>query len=190
MHKLKRWGGVMIIILLLLLGSEVLADEQEIHDGYWWKNKTESFKLGYVVGFTEGWIEMLDEWKIEIRWDLMYAKNLQDTVAHQSDLESLSRHYGWVYGVKFGDMVDGLDHFYSDYRNRNIKFCRALEIVCNEIKGESPERIELLTRRERLMAQMNNASMEEQKRLSIELEKIRKELYPSIYQESRSNQEK
>ena len=146
MYKLKRWGGVMIIILLLLLlASETVADKQNIHDGYWWKDNTEIFKVGYIMGFAKGWANMRNLMKIVISdYPMCYkdkesgeyipvSPDLDSDILLGVDMDVLIGVDGWIYGVKYGDMVDGLDHLYSDHRNRNIEISRALEIVCREI---------------------------------------------------------
>ena len=44
--------------------------------------------------------------------------------------------------VTNGQLVDGLDDFYSDYRNRRILLSNAIWLVSNSIAGEDKKKLE------------------------------------------------
>jgi hypothetical protein len=53
---------------------------------------------------------------------------------------------GQLFGVaKVGQLVDGMDRFYSDFRNRGIATSHALFIVAMQISGATDEQIRALT---------------------------------------------
>ena len=52
----------------------------------------------------------------------------------------------FMLGVSPRQLVKGLDKFYEDYRNTNVKILEALDIVHREVKGEPPDWIDFWTR--------------------------------------------
>jgi hypothetical protein len=48
------------------------------------------------------------------------------------------------YGVTVGQLVEGVDSLYSDFKNKRIKIIEALGVVKEQINGESPEETEKL----------------------------------------------
>jgi hypothetical protein len=50
----------------------------------------------------------------------------------------------YLTNVTNGQVVQGLDEFYSDYRNRRIKVASGVWIVLNEISGKSKDEMQKL----------------------------------------------
>ncbi len=48
----------------------------------------------------------------------------------------------FIRGITVGQFVQGLDHFYIDYRNTGVRILEAMRIVSMEINGKSQESIE------------------------------------------------
>lgn len=45
-------------------------------------------------------------------------------------------------GIAMGQIVQGVDAFYGDFRNKQLGLTLAMEYVRDEIKGKSPEELE------------------------------------------------
>ncbi len=49
-----------------------------------------------------------------------------------------------IYKITIGQIVEGLDVLYSDFKNRNIKINDAIYVVKRQIEGASEEHIEAM----------------------------------------------
>ncbi len=54
--------------------------------------------------------------------------------------------FPYTFGVTVGQMVDGMDALYQDYRNTNIRLLDAMHLVQMEVSGKSAADIEWQTR--------------------------------------------
>lgn len=132
------------LICLLLIGASSTAFAQRartVEDGSWWKSLTPTFKLGYISGYTRG-------------AELANIANIAGCMALWSELKVIKTTYTieqWkplcfpandFDGVKMGQYLDGVDAFYSDFRNQQIEFGSALEYVRDEIKGKPRAELE------------------------------------------------
>ena len=48
--------------------------------------------------------------------------------------------------TSYSTLIRGLDKFYSDYRNERVLLVSALQVVALELRGDSPEQVDSLTR--------------------------------------------
>jgi hypothetical protein len=81
--------------------------------------------MGYLDGGCDGAMRVLDE----IQPNDEQRNRIQKCV--------------WPDGVTYGQIVDGVDHFYSDYRNRLILTGNAFRCVKGEIEGKPLSQAEI-----------------------------------------------
>jgi hypothetical protein len=102
-------------------------------DGNWWMTQSEVVKLNYVVGFFDG---------MQLGRDFSYwgiiDENKNDPAVSQvgSSFSKYTKKY--MSNVTSSQLVDGLDKFYGDYRNRRIRVEAGVWLVVNGIAG-TPE---------------------------------------------------
>jgi len=126
---------VLLAISAVLLASvPVRAQEDSERNGMWWvqlqmKSPENAFfyKVGYAIGFIDGW---------EQGHRSGFGEALGFGAAKPAALSAFSGNVTLHNGVTAGQLVDGLDDFYRDYRNRRIRVGEAIEgVVLPVIKG-------------------------------------------------------
>lgn len=127
------------LLFALTLALSVAASAQTTsRDGNWWRSQPEARKAGYVVGLFDG-ILLGNNFTV---WDLIpKAKNPPPNTydAYTQARGSFDRFTEkYMTKVTSGQVVDGLDSFYSDYRNRSIHIETGAWIVLQTIAGEPP----------------------------------------------------
>lgn len=101
-------------------------------DGGSWSTTNQSMKYGYVVGFIDA-----TTWAYgNVEGALYVLKSLsskdRELLASGKDV--------WNYGnIEYSQLIEGMDSFYGDYRNKAIKWDRALSYVRDTIRGEPQE---------------------------------------------------
>ena len=132
----------LIIMILVSSSSTVLSDNFE-QDGNWWRNiNNKTQKKAYAVGFSAGIQlgEMFSVWNFMKNFESNKDKNLY---CYEKIVESSKKYYNkYVVGVSSEQIVDGLDKFYEDFRNRKIHIVYGIWIVFNQIAGTSTDKIE------------------------------------------------
>jgi hypothetical protein len=98
-------------------------------------------KLGWVIGFAHGW-----------------EHGIIDACIQQALLEKTSAQHEWAKtcasnpvlsnpNATAAQMVEGLDHFYADYRNRTINLGFAVSYVYKELNGTPQSTLDELARK-------------------------------------------
>jgi hypothetical protein len=108
-----------IFFLLLFLSSAAHAADV-VYDGSWWLSMGHIAKEYFLVGFKVG------------------AKDASKNSTYH-DLDEKD----------FLNTIDGLDLFYKDHQNREVRFHVAVYIVLKKIHGGSIDTIEKLTQKAR-----------------------------------------
>jgi hypothetical protein len=108
-----------LLVVLLLTGAFAHA---QTHNGNWWRTLEPSNKLMYVIGYMDG----------DCAGEMRALMQVQPTQAQREHITKCV----WPDAVTFGQVKDGLDHFYRDYRNRLIFADDALTIVKKEVEGQ------------------------------------------------------
>jgi|GEM_PF-1484208 len=111
-----------------------------------WKAQSESFQLGYLRGLFRGYGDCY------ICFHGLLESYPNDSSL--SDLQEIIWQYGTFLdlaidvtsGMTLGQMVDGIDEFYKDYRNRLISVENILRMVKMQIDGKSQAEIDSLAR--------------------------------------------
>jgi len=114
----------------LLISTPVRNENNSTRDGNWWRTQEQICKYQYVVGFFDG---------TELGYDFSYW-GIMDTNRNDPAVGKIQKSYN-AYSAKFltnvtsSQLVDGLNEFYSDYRNRRITVINGIWLVLNEIAG-------------------------------------------------------
>ncbi len=118
-----------LMMTLLSLGQTLaFAQEDNVRDGNWWRDLERTDKAAFALGFYDG---------INLGYNYALWGNIQSE-CKDSLASSYMRYMGYLKDVPAGQLVDGLDSFYDDYRNRLIELTFAVWLVSNEIAG-TPE---------------------------------------------------
>lgn len=101
------------------------------HDGNWWKGLNSLTKYGYVAGYAEGSQKADDTWAYGECKTKVTAKYL--SAVQKGDDYS---------GMTFGQLIEGVDAFYKDFRNTRILTTDAMMVVKEQISGLSQKQID------------------------------------------------
>lgn len=133
-----------ISIFLGVLVNLTMADELR-QDGNWWSNQEAGEKAVYVIGFLDG---MAYESKI---WDmgLMVAEGkdfdpVLNRYAAKAETFANNNFKREFAHLTVGNIVDGLDKFYADYRNHRIEVSEAMVVVVRSMDGTPEDEISKL----------------------------------------------
>lgn len=137
---------VYILLFCILLAGFIAkpcwGEEQERYklDGYKWDSWPRDGKFGWVKGYCDG----LDRASLEGAFFLSELRREMGNEMGENEFESKERGLKGVEsfikrlvlsGVTYGQMVDGLDKFYQDYRNKKVLTREAIWIVKLQVKG-------------------------------------------------------
>lgn len=124
---------IVVILFIAAVGIIPAAGAAQTHDtrdGNWWTTQTLAFKVPYVLG-------MFDAIDLGYSWSSSGFSNPVERVCFESTAKTfVEQRRRYLVGVTAGQVVDGLDDFYKDYRNRAIAAGTALELVLRSIAGE------------------------------------------------------
>ena len=141
---------VMLTALIVTLGVTAPLLSQDQHDGNWWisdSNKgpdADLHQLMYVAGFIEGLNAGLGQLDVAIIGNHLNEKNNSCVMEVITAYKKLS---AYTDGVTMGQVWDGLNDFYKDYRNRSISVTSAIDLVLRQIKGENVDGLIVAHRR-------------------------------------------
>ena len=133
---MRKIEWLLIVIVVALLGTFVhslssIASDQR--DGNWWRQQHYETKLTYIVGFFDG----MELGKNFSYWNFTNDADKKECLeAVSNSFKEYSRKY--FSNVSNIQLVDGLNTFYEDFRNRRILLQNAVWLVVNEISG-TPE---------------------------------------------------
>lgn len=119
------------------------ADEDQLRlDGNWWINESKPYKATYLAGFVDAMSFEDKRWSFALllaqgktfdpklsSFAIKVRKSMED--ARQQDFSH----------VTVGQLVDGLDNIYSDYRNRRIKTKDAITVVIRSLDGTPEDKL-------------------------------------------------
>jgi hypothetical protein len=134
---MKRRLILFLVAAVVLFSVNFCNAEGPKRDGNWWQTFPESAKVFYVAGLQDG---------------LLIGHGFSDPLSPCAEQELKTfqeqiKKYSANVSVK--QIVDGLDRFYSDYRNRGIRIHFAVAIVMLSIAGEPQKGIDEKTEQAR-----------------------------------------
>ncbi len=116
---------------LLLLCFSPSTRAQSDFDGDFWLQRTHDAKLVYVVGLVDGRSHGIND-----------AAEALGTKVEDPRLAKLASE------VTVGQIVDGVDEFYKDWRNRKVVLRHAMEYVLDEAQGTDDSKLLLFMRQQ------------------------------------------
>jgi hypothetical protein len=135
----KARFSVFALFLLLACCAFSQAQTQTVnYDGYWWNAETPVFKLGFVLGYVQGTTQVNADTFGEclIARYAKYERKRQVKVPPTDTNRECNLGSSWD-GIKSGELQDGLDEFYKDFRNKHVFINQALPYVRDQINGKS-----------------------------------------------------
>lgn len=150
-----------IIFLLLLFIIPLTISAQDDDNGIWWNKMKTDYKVGYIKGWIDGADRVnqrmlrSDLWRW--RWmkgriyitgermtfiDSMLVDRIQDSLAIEQRYIDNERDFGIIHNRIIGEILVGLDEFYSVEENQFLPFTLVIEIVKLELDGVDEEYIE------------------------------------------------
>jgi hypothetical protein len=140
---MKMFAARLFALFVISMTVATIARDQvsTTRDGNWWLRQDELMKASYITGFFDG-IGLghnFSYWgyKDEYKTNPDAASAMAKTVA---SFDEYSQKY--LNTVTSGQLADGLDKLYADYRNRSIKVSNGTWLVLNSIAGKSDAEME------------------------------------------------
>lgn len=129
-----------VATLQMIICCSAWADNNT-RDGNWWRQNSSDGKATYIIGYWDGMSTCRDSsflsWNI--RAAIAPSKACENYIL-SSAAENLSTYKATR--ITAGQLSEGLDNFYSDYKNRLIQTPHAITIVRQIIEGASNEVIQ------------------------------------------------
>lgn len=159
---------VFLFIVFFLFPNWINAqDKKNIFDldGIDWRDSSALYKIGFVSGFIGGSNYIIEAFAYFPEYDEEKAKIISKKFSNlvsnkQNDKQAFSvndlrlwsqnmaknrsislKKYG-VYSITTGQIVEGLDKLYEDFKNRRIKIQDAIYVVKKQIRGATEEEVE------------------------------------------------
>lgn len=117
-------------LILVLFAISLSAHAQDIRrDGNWWLGQTQVFKSAYMLGLFDGT-------NLGHEFSLWKYRDKSEPACLSKNYESYNYYFDkYMKDVTSTQLVDGLDVFYKDYRNRKIDIASAVWLTVNAIAG-------------------------------------------------------
>ena len=140
--KVKNGAWALLMGLLIAAVTTTAFAAENRRDGNWWSEQDRDSKVFYLTGFFDG----MDLGKDFSVWKYIHSGSKADESA-VAKVTAAYKEYSNKYfnNVTAGQLVGGLNTFYSDYRNRRIKVFAAVWLVVQGIAGTPPEELEKST---------------------------------------------
>ena len=129
-----------ILIALIILGSVTHVGADEIRfDGNFWNKSDGTVKEFFISGILGGIIAGQDRVMASAMEGVENGQIDMKCFAAMSSLKNSLE--ADMEKIEVGQIVDGMDEFFSDFKNRSIKVKWAYLVVRQQIKGTSEEEI-------------------------------------------------
>lgn len=134
------------LLLAVALGAGAADGPQtQAHDGYWWAEGNESFKLGFVSGYVMAMNSVADvklfKCLAEKNGGKIPEKYPGDEAfracGENSEVAAFS--FG---GFRVGQWQEGADEFYKDFRNKGLDIHLAMRYVNEQLHGKPAKELE------------------------------------------------
>jgi hypothetical protein len=121
-----------LFCVLLAAASVAVADEK--HNGNWWIAQPPTAKAVYLQGYLDGLAEESSSWTMDAAMASVVVPKVchQPLTGMQKRVEEGNKRFN---DITYGQLIDGLNDFYADYRNRLIRVPVASNSVVSNIRG-------------------------------------------------------
>jgi hypothetical protein len=128
---------ILLLICLLTIVPALSVAEENRRDGNWWREQDRFTRSVYIIGFFDG----MDLGHNFSYWDFVKDKEMNACMGKvaESYADYSSKYFKNVTNVQ---LVDGLNSFYTDFRNRSIRIADAVWLVVNGIAGTPQEKLD------------------------------------------------
>ena len=131
-------------LLVMLLTTGISRGQQTNHNGYWWADQSETFKLGFATGYSMAMTDASDGAALRCI-AAKHGGTVPETVPSNEELdaclkspEAAALNFG---GVRFGQLAEGADEFYKDFRNKGVEIELAMRYVRDQLKGKTDKEL-------------------------------------------------
>jgi hypothetical protein len=127
---MNKYQKILTILALLIFSGVTSSLADDSHDGNWWRAQKKVVKAIYITGMIDALYSGVG---------ILTKDGLtKGTVAPGDGADVLLTCAKGFSAIKVERLADGLDRFYSDFRNRGITTAYALHIMQIELSG-APE---------------------------------------------------
>lgn len=136
---MKTRVGIALLALVVLGTWRSHAQQPPPHNGYWWVDESQDFKVGFANGYALAMNDDADAAGLRC----LAAKNggtIPEKAPKDADLDACLQSpevQYYAFNLHIGQLVDGVDEFYKDFRNKNIQVELAMRYVRDQLKGKS-----------------------------------------------------
>jgi len=151
---LNRTLALIVLCVSSMLPPSAHANDR---DGRWWSQLSQGEKLVYVSGFFDGTIyfaAILTGTSLKAMTDPKTGKfsSTRAEVARAASQGAMQTVQENLSNLTAGQLVDGLDETYSDFRNQGISVSDCIYVVIYAIKGGSEAEVTRLLEVRRKLA--------------------------------------
>ncbi len=133
--RTRKGGNVNKLIPVVLLVAASAIAQSGGTDGSWWKHLTPDSKTAYVSGYLSGAMMAETEHMSTCFALRAFGKPIKEAYT-QEQWQSICFPSSHFDGGTIEQFRDGVEVFYSDFRNQKIGFDSAIKHVGDEIKGK------------------------------------------------------
>lgn len=131
--------GYMKKLIIMLIAIIFLTDNAygkgPFLTGADWKKFTEQEKSPSFTAYPTNKV-------IAKTYKLLFVRGIYEGIFFVGDEDAKNMLWPKGEGLDFEPIIDGLDHFYSDYRNIKIPVVTAIPVILLEMHGQDPQKIE------------------------------------------------
>jgi hypothetical protein len=136
-----------VALLVLLLTSSISDPHQTggeiVRNGYWWQWMSQAFKLGFISGYILGQSSAVEIIEIRCIDERSNPKSgITNAVLDEYAKEKTVTLFADYGNIRYGQLVEGTDEFYKDFKNKNIQVPAALHYVRDQLKGVDSKELE------------------------------------------------
>jgi hypothetical protein len=124
---------ILTLLVLAMLAGNTCAQEQT-HNGFWWVNSSEQFKLGFVSGYAMAMTQLYDAGTLKCLTE-------KGDEAMKACVKTQVIPFDYT-KIRLGQLSEGVDEFYKNFRNKGIEITLAMVYVRDELKGKPAKELE------------------------------------------------
>jgi len=145
---MKAGFGFALLFMVTLgtgMGQGQDTSTKDSDNGYWWVSQTETYKLGFVKGYVLAMVNASDRVTFMCLADKnggVIPKEYPGETALRVCSQTPTATLFDFSGIRIGQLVEGTDDFYKDFRNKGVNLTAAMFYVRDELKGKPAKELE------------------------------------------------